>query len=384
MERHGGRDPGRKFRRCLCPIHTEGHLGGLMYRRALEEPTSAPGVHRRQITSWTRAQDIVRQMEARGSWDDPDVARRVTIADAVEKFMTLIESPVKNLQRSSVQNYKPLFYGTQAKWQVWRPGLLEFSTGKGVSLLVELDVPTTREFASTWNFRPSHASKQIQLLRKFFRFCLEAKWIKENPALALEHPRNGKPTPTLPFDGDTLPQPGPEWRAIVAQCQSKPRLLALTLLMRYVGLRISDAATFKRNRVMADGSIFLYTQKTGQPVTIPMHPELKTALEAIAPNASGYYFWSGESAVTTATDNWRRRYEKLFKTAGIEKGHPHRLRDTFAVDLLVRGVPLDQVSILLGHSSVKVTEKHYLAFVAARRQQIAEAVRRAWATGTAA
>jgi len=153
--------------------------------------------------------------------------------------------------------------------------------------------------------------------------------------------------------------------------------------MRHVGLRISDAATFNRKRVMADGSIFLYTQKTGQPVTIPMHPELKTALEAIAPNGGGYYFWSGESAVTTATDNWRRRYEKLFKAAGIEKGHPHRFRDTFAVDLLVRGVPLDQVSILLGHSSVKITEKHYLAFVAARRQQIADAVRRAWA-GTAA
>ena len=35
-------------------------------------------------------------------------------------------------------------------------------------------------------------------------------------------------------------------------------------------------------------------------------------------------------------------------------------RDTFAVELLLSGVPIDQVSLLLGHSSVKVTEKHYL------------------------
>jgi hypothetical protein len=54
------------------------------------------------------------------------------------------------------------------------------------------------------------------------------------------------------------------------------------------------------------------------------------------------------------------------------------------VDLLVRGVALDQVSILLGHSSVKITEKHYLAFIAARRQQIADAVRRVRANGTVA
>lgn len=32
--------------------------------------------------------------------------------------------------------------------------------------------------------------------------------------------------------------------------------------------------------------------------------------------------------------------------------------DTFAVELLLRGVPIEQVSLLLGHGSVKVTEKH--------------------------
>jgi len=307
-------------------------------------------------------------MEARVSWE-PHVAPRVTIADAVEQFMTLIESPAKNLRRSSVHHNKPLFYGTQAKWHTWRPGLLEFSAGKGLTLLAEMDLATLREFAATWRLGPSTTSVQFQLLRRFFRFCIEAKWMKENPAQALEDPRNGKPAPTLPFDVDTLPQPGREWQAIVEQCQGKARLLALTLLMRHAGLRISDAATFNRNRIMADGSIFLYPHKTGQPVTIPMHPELKAALDAIAPNGGGYYFWSGDSAITTATDNWRRRYERLFKAAGIENGHPHRLRDTFAMDLLVRGVPLDQVSILLGHSSVKITEKHYLEFVAAWRQR---------------
>jgi len=135
---------------------------------------------------------------------------------------------------------------------------------------------------------------------------------------------------------------------------------------------------------MADGSIFLYMSKTDEPVSIPLHPELKAALDAVTPNAGGYYFWSGESAITTATDNWRRRFEQLFKRAGLEGGQPHRFRDTFAVDLLLRGVPIDQVSMLLGHSSVKITERHYLAFVAARREQIANSLRKAWANDPAA
>jgi integrase len=55
---------------------------------------------------------------------------------------------------------------------------------------------------------------------------------------------------------------------------------------------------------------------------------------------------------------------KINKPDGTPKRcHPHMFRDTFAVELLLSGVPIDQVSLLLGHSSVKVTEKHYSPFV---------------------
>ena len=53
-------------------------------------------------------------------------------------------------------------------------------------------------------------------------------------------------------------------------------------------------------------------------------------------------------------------------------------RDTFAVELLNKGVPIDRVSLLLGHSSVKVTEKHYAPFVKERQQQLENYARMAW------
>jgi hypothetical protein len=53
-------------------------------------------------------------------------------------------------------------------------------------------------------------------------------------------------------------------------------------------------------------------------------------------------------------------------------------RDTFAVELLLAGVPIDQVSLLLGHSSVKITERHYAPFVKARQEQLAQSARKAW------
>ncbi len=52
-------------------------------------------------------------------------------------------------------------------------------------------------------------------------------------------------------------------------------------------------------------------------------------------------------------------------------------RDTFAVEMLLAGVPLGQVSILLGHKTMKITEKHYTLWVNARQEQLAANVRKA-------
>src|SRR5579864_6479453 len=72
---------------------------------------------------------------------------------------------------------------------------------------------------------------------------------------------------------------------------------------------------------------------------------------------------------------------KITKPDGtLKRCHPHMFRDTFAVELLLAGVPLDQVSLLLGHSSIKITEKHYAPFVKARQQQLEASARMAWHT----
>ncbi len=84
---------------------------------------------------------------------------------------------------------------------------------------------------------------------------------------------------------------------------------------------------------------------------------------------------------------WQRALRRLFQRAKIKKPdgtpkrcHPHMFRDTFAVELLLAGVPIDQVSLLLGHSSVKVTERHYAPFVKARQEQLERSVKLSWQT----
>jgi hypothetical protein len=62
----------------------------------------------------------------------------------------------------------------------------------------------------------------------------------------------------------------------------------------------------------------------------------------------------------------------------VPDGHAHRFRDTFAVELLLAGIPLEQVSILLGHQSIRVTERYYAAWTDSRQRQVEADLKRAW------
>jgi integrase/recombinase XerD len=92
----------------------------------------------------------------------------------------------------------------------------------------------------------------------------------------------------------------------------------------------------------------------------------------------GYFFWSGQSKAKTVISHWQDCLRTFFETAGVENGHAHPFRDTFAVELLLAGVPLERVSVLLGHRSIKVTERHYAPWVRARQEQLEADVRRCW------
>jgi len=48
------------------------------------------------------------------------------------------------------------------------------------------------------------------------------------------------------------------------------------------------------------------------------------------------------------------------------------------VELLLAGASIDDVRILLGHSSVRITEKHYAPWVKARQDRLEQNVMKTW------
>jgi integrase/recombinase XerD len=123
--------------------------------------------------------------------------------------------------------------------------------------------------------------------------------------------------------------------------------------------------TLSRNRIQGD-KLFLYTAKTGTPARC-QRAECDSWEHRIV-------FLDGKSNAK----NRSKSSAGKFILAGVPDGHAHRFRDTFSVRLLLAGVPIEHVSILLGHQSVRITEKHYAPSVRERQEQLEADVRRPW------
>ena len=165
-----------------------------------------------------------------------------------------------------------------------------------------------------------------------------------------------------------------EMQALIAAAARQPRELALLLLLRYSGLAISDAVALSRDTVQPDRMLILRRAKSGELVTVALPDKVLAALDAASQGVGHHYFWTGRSEAVTAAKYWRARLKGVASAAGVDGFHPHRLRDTFAVELLLSGVMMQDVSSLLGHSSIATTERYYAPWNLARRERLSRIV----------
>ena len=114
---------------------------------------------------------------------------------------------------------------------------------------------------------------------------------------------------------------------------------------------------WRRDRISRDGDrwrIFLRTEKSGQPVFLPVPPDLKAALDRVpAPlrnMESRYFFWNGIGTEKTHKAHVDRCLRAVFKASGVNGAHAHRFRHTLATELLGRGASFEEVADILGNS----------------------------------
>jgi len=305
-------------------------------------------------TDWQKAQQTVRALETGANCTDIRTkVEPITLNQAWLRFMSDLDA--RKLDPATVRKYRLL-----------QKQMKEYVAHKGLGFLSQLDIDTMGEFRNGWKDGALSASKKLERLRAFFRFAVKRKWITECPVSELKAPKVSL-KPTMPFTHEEM---GRILGAVDIYCQETPangrenarRLRAFVLLLRYSGMRISDVVNLTSERFVGN-RLFLYTQKTGVPVHIVVPEFVLRVLESTPHKSENHFFWSGVGKLESIVRSWQTRLRRLFQLAGVVKGHAHRFRDTFAVELLLTGIPIERVSILLGHQSTRVTEKHYNPWV---------------------
>ena len=258
--------------------------------------------------------------------------------------------------------------GTQANYRSLFRKLLAYAATTGASSLEDLDRSKMRRWRESWDCAFSTQAQRLNQLKAFFSHALREGWIGESPVHGMRAPKSDSP-PTNPLEPS-------EVRALLKASQGKPREQALVLLLRYSGLAIGDAVTLARDAIQANGDLVLRRAKTGELVTVALPAEVTAALDAVRRPGREHYFWTGRSQRDTPAKYWRRRLKLVAADAGIKDFRPHRLRDTFAVSLLLNGVLMQDVSTLLGHGSVATTERYYAPWNLALRERLGRIVRK--------
>jgi integrase len=373
--RTGQFEEGRRgWKKCACLIHASGTLAGRFNRRQTGK------------TEWDEARVVAANWEATDSWDGEikpapappaPVSSRIAIDEATKVFLTLREGD-------------KIAPATLRKYKTFTKQLLTFAASRGYVMLDQLTSADVDRFYGGLKLGVRAKAKRLGTLRSFFRFCMNRKWLTENPVSSDLKPPLGacRVANKIPFTDEELER-------IIAACDAlgavtwtneqgegawtsedaKDFIWTLT----YTGLRISDVALFDMKRLHGN-EVFLRAKKNGGDVFAYIPDWLRDRLLQRSNEHGPALFVTGVSQrLETVTNTWRRRLNRVFELAGSfdETPTPHRFRHTFARILLQRGVPVADVADLLGDDEDTVRE-HYARWVPERQARLTKILKDAF------
>jgi len=194
----------------------------------------------------------------------------------------------------------------------------------------------------------------------FYRWGIRKGHFTADPAGSLDRPR----LPRL------LPRPIADDDLRTALDGAPPRERAMLMLASHMGLRCVEISRLHANDVLWTGSppLVLVRGKGGKDRTVPLHAEVRAALEVLP--RRGWVFRGDDGQALTAAKVSILLREHL-RARGVE-ATGHQLRHWFGTRLYQTSHDLRLTQELLGHASPTTTS----AYTAWARSDAAEAVDR--------
>jgi len=154
----------------------------------------------------------------------------------------------------------------------------------------------------------------------------------------------------------TLPRPySPAERERLMALVLPPQEHALRALLFYTGLRVTPISRLRAQDIEVGGGLWRLRSvgKGTKTHVIAIVPELQEALRGYT--FRGVYLFGYEDGTPWKRRAVERRVTSWGVAADVRPCTPHRFRHTLATMLLERGVPIAQISKLMGHADISTT-----------------------------
>lgn len=188
--------------------------------------------------------------------------------------------------------------------------------------------------------------KRISFISVIMKEAIRQGIIERDPFLVYKKPAKKNPPKVWLTTPELL-----SIEKLAAETKSDPvRNTAYWFLLScYTGLRYSDIEKFDSKKNIQEGRLILYTQKTGEIVSIKLTPKIKELIKATSKIPRVYS--------NQKMNQYLKAVAHLCKIDKLLTAHSGR--HTFAVQCANRGISIEVTAKLLGHSDLKVTSVYY-------------------------
>ena len=144
---------------------------------------------------------------------------------------------------------------------------------------------------------------------------------------------------------------------------SRQRDASLVIFLLNTGLRLSELLAMQFSDLeLTDrkGLVIVRKGKGNRERTVPLNADARRAMQdwlAVRPERDTPFIWMAveDDSESLTPRSVQRIFSRYGQEAGIPGFHPHIARHTFAKNLVDRGVGLEKVARLLGHTSLNTT-----------------------------
>lgn len=211
------------------------------------------------------------------------------------------------------------------------------------SMVTRDDIDKYMEYLVETDHKPATICRHLSSLQGIYNWFIRQQWMTENPVRYESRPKIGQRVINTIPTGDLM----------VAIKTTQGELGTILRLMTETGVRVQEVLDIRAEDIIIKQRTLIIHGKGNKERKVYMSERLTTELYMLAKKRYGRIF-----ALWTQRDIRKAMYEVLKNISSARQLSPHAIRHTYATEMAKRGMVATTLQKLLGHDSIKTTQRY--------------------------